>query len=114
MPPEFQPAGKYDTRAVFERRMPGTGTRGESTGDWYELARVSAEFVPLSGSELEIARERIATASARLTIRRPRQWTPNERDRVRVGGLTYYVFSATPNAATDETVCGLSTTKPKD
>ena len=74
-------SGRLRHTVTIERFVQsGTGTRGQPTGDWTSLyTDVPAEVVPLSGRQLEIARQMCATASHEITIRHHSSVAPQQR-----------------------------------
>ena len=54
---------------VIQKPPTGTGTRGERTGDWSDLATVRAHIEQLSGDEIIQAHQQVANATHRVTIR---------------------------------------------
>lgn len=79
----MQPAGNLNRRARFERRIaPPTGSRGQATSDWVLVANVSCQIRALGGTEAEIARQRVPTATHEIRIRYPRSWYPTPADRI--------------------------------
>lgn len=54
---------------VIEEPPTGTGTRGERTGDWSEVATVRASIRQLSGDEVLQAHQLAGLCSHRITIR---------------------------------------------
>ena len=85
---------KFNTgtlRHVLKIQEPpsGTGTRGERTGDWSDLATVRGRIEHLSGDELIQAHQQVANASHRVTIRYTAGVTPEQR--VKFGDRYLYV-----------------------
>lgn len=71
-----------------------TGSRGQPVGTWTALyTDVPAEVVPLSGRQLEIARQMCATASHEITIRYHANVAAQQR--VSFRGRYYHVESIT-------------------
>ena len=64
---------------VLQTPPTGTGTRGERTGDWSNLATVHAKVETLSGDELIQAHQLVANATHRITIRYQSGLTPEHR-----------------------------------
>ena len=81
--------GSLRHRVTIQEPPSGTGTRGERTGDWSDLATVRAHIEQLSGAELIQAHQQVANASHRVTIRYTAGVTPEQR--VKFGDRYLYV-----------------------
>ena len=65
---KFQ-SGQLRQVVVIQNPPTGTGTRGERTGDWSDVATVRASIETLSGDELIQAHQLAGLCTHRLTIR---------------------------------------------
>ena len=78
--------GSLRHRVTIQQPPSGTGTRGERTGDWSDLATVRAHIEQLSGDELIQAHQQVAN---RVTIRYTAGVTPEQR--VKFGDRYLYI-----------------------
>lgn len=64
-------SGRLRHTVVIERHVnTGTGSRGQAVGEWQAAySSVAAEVTPLSGRQLEITRQLVATATHTIRIR---------------------------------------------
>ena len=84
-------AGKLRHRIIVQR-PPGKDerdSRGRKTGDFKTLAKVSAKIEQLNGDEADTARQLVATATAKITIRFPRKWKLNTKMRFDFRGRSF-------------------------
>lgn len=89
-----QNAGSLRHRVTVQRRTSAVGTRGQSTEVWDDLFSCYANVESLSGRELEQAQKVVATASTRITIRLPKQYTITTKDRIKFKTQFYNIGSA--------------------
>jgi len=84
--------GSLRHQVIIEDPPAGTGTRGERTGDWTELATVRASIEQLSGDEIVQAHQLVANATHRVTIRYTAGVSPEQR--VKFGDRFLHVGAA--------------------
>ena len=72
-------SGELRHRVRIQARASGVGSRGESTGDWADVAQRWASIVTLSGDELERARQRMPEARLQVRIRYLAELTTRHR-----------------------------------
>lgn len=81
--------GSLRHKITLQTPPTGTGTRGERTGSWSDVATVRAQIEQLSGDEIEQAHQLVANATHRVTIRYTANITPEHR--VKFGSRYLYV-----------------------
>lgn len=88
-------AGKLREVISIERRQQSYSTLGHEMGTWKTISsKVRAMVEELNGRELERARQQVAEATIRITIRLPQDVT--SLDRVSYKGRTIQIGSVTP------------------
>jgi len=64
---------------VQEKKITGTGDRGQPEFQWVTILTTPAYVEPLSGRKLELARQQVATASHEVQVRYIGALTPQHR-----------------------------------
>jgi SPP1 family predicted phage head-tail adaptor len=90
-------AGDMRYRVTIQRRENTKGSRGETRGQWCDYQNRWAKVEHLRGRELEQARQIVATATTRFTVRDPRLFEMDTKYRVRFRGKFYNVEAVTPS-----------------
>lgn len=86
--------GSLRQKVTIQSPPTGTGTRGERTGDWSDLATVRAHIEWLSGDEIIQAHQQVANATHRVTVRYLAGITPEQRLKA---GTRYLYIGAVNN-----------------
>lgn len=85
-----QYAGQLRYRGTLQQRDPcETGTLGQSKEVWSDIGKRYAKVEHLRGRELERARQVVANATTRLTMRKPRGYKVDARYRFLFRGVIY-------------------------
>lgn len=113
-------AGKLRHRLKVRKPPPKTerDSRGRRSSDYVdetvngEPVIVSGDILPLSGTELEDARQLWATATATIVIRYPRSWTLTTKHRFEYQGRVFDVgYVPDPTELKEELHCLVSEAK---
>ena len=84
-------AGKLRQRVTVQYPSQDRDSRGQRTGGWRELTTSSAHIKQLNGSELERARQLVATATHRFTLRVRRSFELTTKHRFEFEGRFFNI-----------------------
>lgn len=91
-------AGQLRHRLTIQSRSTAVGTRGQSTEVWADVEKRWGQVESLAGNEAEKARQIVATATAKITMRAPRSYALTTEHRVLFGSQVFGVGSISETA----------------
>jgi SPP1 family predicted phage head-tail adaptor len=84
-------AGQLNKRLTLQRQAAGLDSAGGASGEWESIATLWAKVEPIGGGENEQARQTVANATLRVTVRASQGLTITTADRLKHRSRFYFI-----------------------